>query len=144
MELIAKYYETPVSKPIPITIELGTTVQDLIDGMQLPDNAKEQLGVFSEGELLSLDHVLEDDTTVVVGLRQGKEVLSVVATIAIATVAPWAAGALGFTGTAALVASAAITMVGSLVIGALIPPPDLGGSSIEREKADDVYFVTGA
>ena len=46
MELIAKYYESPIAKPIPITIELGTSVGELINRMDLPDYAKEQVGVF--------------------------------------------------------------------------------------------------
>ena len=145
MELIARYYETPISKAIPVPVELGTTVDQLIDGMQLPDFAKERLVVLKDGEYLDGDYAIVEDGEITIGLVQGKKVLAIVATIALIAVAPALATTMGFVSgtTSFAIATAGITMVGSLVIGALIPPPSMPGQGAQ-EKADDVYFITGA
>lgn len=66
------------------------------------------------------------------GGGDGKNILAVVASIALSAFAPWAggaiAGALGFTGNALNIASAvfgaAVSVAGGLLINALLPPPD--------------------
>jgi hypothetical protein len=159
MELIARYYETPTTPHIPITVEMGTTVRDLVEGMDLPDHAKELVVVTKGSEVLEGDYIVIDGDELVVGIAQGKQMLATIATIALAVVAPMIApallGAMGIAATATTVAIAAagITLVGSLLIGALIPPPSVGSggggggggsNGATSEEAADVYFATGA
>ena len=149
MELIARYYETPTTPHIPITVELGTTIGDLIDGMNLPDHARELVVVTKGSEVLEGDYVVVDGDEIVIGIAQGKQVIGTIATIALAVVAPMIAPALlGTMGIAATtmtlaIASAGISLVGSLLIGALIPPPAVGGAA-SAAQADDVFFATGS
>ena len=157
MELIAKYYESPIAKPIIVPIELGTSIDEIIDLMELPNHARELIVVTSGDQVLEGDYVVLEDQEITIGVTQGKQVIAVVATIAVAVIAPYLAPVLlagmGIAATALTVAiaTAAITMVGSLVIGALIPPPSVkglgdmsGAAETEREQADDTFFVTGS
>ena len=147
MELIARYYETPTTPHIPVTVELGTTVGDIVKGMQLPDHVKELVVVTKGTEVLDLDYIVQDKDDLTIGVVQGKQVIGTIALIALSVAAPMLApqllGSLGIAATATTlaVASAGITLVGSLVIGALIPPPAIGGGG--GESASDVYFATG-
>ena len=138
--LIAKYFETPVSKPLPVTVEVGTSVEDIINGMNLPAEIQPQVGVLIGNQQLALDYLVEQGDELKIVIVQGKQIISIVAILAIAIVAPHIAAAIGLSGLAATAAAAVITMVGALVVTALIPPPGVR----EAAGASDTYFVTGA
>lgn len=81
------------------------------------------------------------------GDEGGKSVLTIVATLALAVAAPMLggalAGAMGFstTGTAAAIFTAGVSIAGSVLIGAMLPKPDLGGdNAVERAS----YGLDGA
>jgi hypothetical protein len=142
MELIARYHETPVAKPINVPVVLGTSIGELIAQMDLPDWAKAQVIVMRGDEVLADDYLIQDGDDLKICMVQGKKIVSIVALIAIAVVAPQIAAGIGLTGLAAAGAAAAITMVGSLIVSALIPPTGMGGK--DQPAANDTFFVTGA
>ena len=157
MEIIARYYETPVSKPLPLIIELGMSVGEVITNMNIPVPVGDQLGFYSDGKELSTDFIFEEDITVVVGLKQGKKKwIAPIAAIAIAVIAPVVAPmvlaavapAIVAGSIAATVATAAITvgitMVATLAVNALIPPPDIGGVPVAAYSSAAVGATSSA
>jgi hypothetical protein len=82
--------------------------------------------------------------TAFTGGGKSKGIFALVATIALAIVAPYAAAAMGFTGTAASAVAAGITIAGSLAISAIFKPPmiDAGAPSSNPQDAQ-TYSITG-
>ena len=160
-EIIARYYESPVAKPFPLPIELGTSVAEVINSMDLAPDLKNNISFYLDGDELPSDFIFEKNADVVVGLKQGKKYVAPLIMIAVAIAAPYVAPAILAAGgasaaflatTAGTIAvsavAAGITMVASLAVNALIPPPSINSGSLsdssKEGRADDFYFVTGA
>jgi len=158
LEIIARYYETPVSKPMPFPIEFGTSVAEAIVKMDVATEISDQISFYLDGEELPLNYVFEKDASVIIGLKQGKKKwIAPIAIIAIAVIAPVIAPAIlaavapavaAAGGIAASIATAAITvgvtMVATLAVNALIPPPDIGGMPVAAYSSAAVGATSGS
>jgi len=103
-------------------------------------------GLKVEKEFWDIITIKESDTVLVapeLKRGDGAQLFKIAAIIAIAVVAPYAAAGLTFTGLAAAGVAAAITIGGSLLLNALIPPPglpSLGGLGSSEES--QMYSIT--
>lgn len=127
--------------PAKIEIPPGATVAEIVEAAKIPEAALPFVCIMLNGVEVARDewdtvHAMEDDTIAVLVVpagNDGKSIMRLVATIAVAIAAPYAAAGLGFTTTTATGATvlsaggqavaAGITLVGTLAVNALIPPP---------------------
>lgn len=146
MELIAKYYETPVAEPLQIPIAAGMNIGELVDSMQLPEHLR-SLAVATNGtDRLDDDYTIVEGDKIIVGLAPaGDEIIPMIIMIGIAVAAPQLAALAFKVGTPGFIAAtAAITIAGSLAVSALIPPPAAPSlNSQGSSTARDVYFASG-
>lgn len=138
-----------------IALTEGITVHDLIAGAVPPD-LWPMLRVYNHGSLVQDWEALTlragDRLLLAVvpqggggeGDDNGKGILGAVLTIAVAIFAPYAAGLMGFTaGTVGYAAAtAAITMVGSMVVSALVKPPSVNTGD-SKTNAPKSYTLSG-
>lgn len=141
--------QVALEKPIQVEIAPGATVAQVIDSAQIPEAAMPYIVTMLNGvEVTDWDGIwLEEDDQLAILVMPagggGKDILRLVAVIAVAVAAPYLAGAAGLTGTAATVATAGITLVGTMAVNALIPPADIrltGGGS----GSDPTFWFTGS
>lgn len=78
---------------------------------------------------------------VVQGGNGSRSILGVIASIALTVFSPWAAAALGFTGAAATLVAAGITLVGTALINAVIMPKAPGANANQAQQASPTYDV---
>ena len=156
MDNIKVRYQAEALKPLAeISYPSGTNIHKLINDLNIPKDLHDHLMVFRDGAVIKdFDLVIEENEnlTIAVVQRGGgggdkNGIIGVVASIAIAYAAPYAAPYVaGATGMSVAVATAAISIVGSLIVTALIPPPsvanssDTGSQSFEEPLA---YNLTG-
>ena len=148
-------YQAEALKPLAeINYPAGTNIHQLINDLNIPENLRDHLMVFRNGGLVKdYDLIIEEheNLTIAVVQRGGGDdksgIIGIVASIAIAYAAPYAAPAVaGATGMSVAVATAAISIVGSLVVAALIPPPSLGGGNSNNTQDFEealAYNLTG-
>ena len=123
-----------------LSLQGDKSVGQLVDETGTPDEMRDYLEVFINGQHIDRETWHQtfpnDDAHVLIAAVAhgggGKNILRLVAVIAIAVFAPYAAGALGFVAgtTSALVATAAITVAGTLALNALFPPPSMNLDSL--------------
>ena len=78
------------------------------------------------------------------GGGKSKGIFGMIAMIVISMFAPYAAAAMGFTGTTAAVVAAGITIVGALAVSALFKPPMIDAGAASSNPADaPTYSITG-
>jgi len=149
-------YQAEALKPLAeISYPAGTNIHQLINDLNIPENLRDHLMVFRNGGLVKdYDLIIEEHENLTIAVVQrgggggGKDgIMGVVASIAIAYAAPYAAPAVaGATGMSIAVATAAISIVGSLVVSALIPPASLGGDTGTNTQSFEeplAYNLTG-
>lgn len=121
------------------------TIEDLLEGLEIPPSIWPRIIVSVNGvPVMNWNNVnlYVDDivhlAVVPAGGESGKQILSSVAIIAISLAAPFAAAALvgASTGAAFFAATAAITLGGTLLVSALIPPPNLGSAGTALPGGD--------
>lgn len=160
-----------IFNPLRITIDPGRTVAEILHEAQVPEDLWDRVIVLLNGRSVrDFNHILTQDGDVITlgvvpaggGGDDGKGTLATLAIIAIGIAAPYAAaGILGYATPAAATAAtvstgtqlafhaitAGITLVGTLLISALIPPPDLGSgaglSTSVGEGEQPVYALGG-
>ena len=133
------------------TVEPGFTIAEILGKAKVPAELWDSVVVTSHGNPIHQDNWFDylpsqDELLAIMVIPQGnagKQILKLVAVIAIAVVAaPLLAGAMGFAaGTMAFnFAVAGITMVGSMVVNALIPPPGFSFSGGSQDDSTS-YFI---
>jgi hypothetical protein len=151
-----------LQEPLSVAVQPGLTLAELMTEAAVPEEIWPRVVIRLNGALAPRDWshiVLRDgdqlDLFVVPtgGDGQGKAILSAVATIAISLAAPLAATAI--VGAAAATAgtvgfyalTAGITLVGTLLVSALIPPPTFGNVSVPSsstpESEAQTFRITG-
>jgi len=117
--------------------EGGLSVQQMVDQTNTPDEMREYIEVFINGMHIDRetwrdvvpdqeDHVL----IAAVPKGGGKNILRIVALVALMVFAPQVAIAYGMTGVAAFATTTAIYVAGTLAINAIFPPPGLNMDSL--------------
>lgn len=145
-------YQLESLKPMAeIVYPSGTTINQLIDDLKIPDNVRDYLMVFRDGAVVKdYDLIIEEHEklTVAVVPRGGgggkNGTLGIVASIAIAYAAPYAAPYVAAnTGISVTLATAAISIVGTLLVSSLIPPPASANSGSQSFEEPLTYNLTG-
>jgi hypothetical protein len=142
---------------VDLEVPPGQTIAQILAGLQIPPWAHAR--VFLDDWLVDPEWYPRvrprPGTTVTVRVvptfggddRGGKNILGIVLMIAVIVVSIWVPGALGLTGFWASALQAGISIVGSLLISALIPPqaPKLGdlGGSIASNRVSPTLSITG-
>ena len=138
-----------LEKPVEVEIAPGSSIAQVIEAANIPEAVMPHIVTMLNGvEVTDWDNVwLEDDDKLAILIMPAgggaKDVLRLVAVIAVAVAAPHLAAAMGLSGTAATVATAGITLVGTMAVSALIPPaaPSLAGGA---SSADPTFWFTGS
>lgn len=149
----------PFPRVIPITVEPGTTVLAMVQASGLPDELYPYVYVKLNGTIIydwASVFIIDGDKAEFLVLPSGgnsgngKQLLASVAMLAITIAAPFAATAiLGKAAVGGLMhagLTAGISLVGSLMIRALIPPASIstaGGSTSSPAKEPVTYSYTG-
>ena len=147
-----------------VQIEPGRTVMELVHEANLPQTIWPNVRIAHNSMMLSEDLwpeiVLEEDDRIeifIVPMGSGgdsKSILRLVATIAVSIFAAWAAPAVQFwlggsiaaagIGTATAVIAAGLTLIGTLAINALIPPPSAKlDPNKNPEQAAQAFYLSG-
>lgn len=145
------------NRPLTLVIEDGWTMQTIIEESQVPESLQQFLVITVNGTQLAPDQwesfVPRANDRVGFWIRpaggdSGKQILRLVALVAVAVFAPQIGAAIsGKLGVAAgsataLGINAGVAVVGSLLINALIPPPSINlpnGGDAERGES---YFIS--
>ena len=122
-----------------LTIPPGASIREIIDLAQIPKDAEPNIVVLNHGSIVGdWEYVTKDADNLAIcvvpqggGRGGGKQILGAIAMIAVAAFAVWAAphlaAAIGFAGNKIAIGmiGAGITMVGGMLMNALIKPPAL-------------------
>jgi hypothetical protein len=140
-------------------VPAGFSIYELMDYAEVPSDRAQYITVFNCGSpIKDWNYVAkEGDNLTFAVIPQGKggggQIIAAIAMIALAVIAPWAggmiAGMLGFSSTG-LVASAiglGITLVGTMLMQALIPPASVANTAKEAVASplqeSPTYTITG-
>ena len=138
-----------LEKPIEVKIAPGSTIAEVIESADIPEAVIPFIVTVLNGiEVTDWDNIwLESDDRLAILVMPagsgGKDMLRMVAMIAVAVAAPQIAGMTNLTGGALTAAQAGITMVGTMAVNALIPPaqPSLTGGG---EGSDPTFWFNGS
>ena len=136
---------------IQVDIAPGASISDVVIAADIPDAVLPSIVTVLNGieiEEHERDNVyLEDEDRLAIFVMPagggGKDVLRMVAVIAVAVAAPHLAAMAGFGATGTAVLTAGITLVGTMAVNALIPPaqPQLTGGG---QGNDPTFWFTGS
>lgn len=155
MDSINVRYQAEALKPLAkIVYPSGTNIHKLINDLDIPEHLHDYLMVFRDGALITdYDLVIEENEnlTIAVVQRGGgggdkNGILGVVSSIAIAYASPYLSPYVAqATGMSLAVATASITVVGTLLVSALIPPPSVANNSSGSQTFEEPlsYNLTG-
>lgn len=142
----------------PFTVEPGKTIEEIVRACDIPEGIWLNVVIILNGTEVVRDEwsnvfPVESDVlsihVVPLGGGDGKSILRLVAVVAIAIAAPalgasLAKSAIGTTlGLSAGVAQAGITIIGTLAVNALIPPPTIRPNVPGGSATSNAYFLSG-
>ncbi|MEK9933067.1 MAG: hypothetical protein VW549_06630, partial [Methylophilaceae bacterium] len=151
--LDVRYQLAPLKPLANVVYPSGTPIHQLISDLNIPKEYHDYLVVFRDGALIKdYDLIMQEDEKLTIAIVPkgggggGKGgILGVVASIAISYAAPYAAPYVaGATGLSIPISTALVSLAGSLLISALIPPPapsNLNSSQSFEEPLS--YNLTG-
>jgi hypothetical protein len=136
-----------------LTLPEGTSLQTMVGAYGWPPGVESNVVCLVNGEMVPRQWWgrvrPKAGSQVLITLRlhggkKNKSILALVASIAVAFVAPYATAAMGFTGGMATAVTAGISIVGNLAINALIKPPSINtGSQAAADERSGTYSLTG-
>lgn len=142
--------QVALEKPVEVEVAPGASIAEVIAAADIPDAVLPHVVTMLNGvEVTDRENVwlVDGDQLAILVMPLGggaKDILRLVAVIAVAVAAPVLAGAMGFAAgtTAFAVAQAGITLVGTMAVNALIPPaqPSLAG----RSQSDPTFWFSGS
>jgi len=143
-----------LADPVCVNIDAGLTVAEAIEDCKIPEAVIEHVEVTVNGIALEPDVwdtvTIADTDHLAIFVRPigggGKDTLRLVALLAVAVAAPQLAVAAGFTAgtTGYALATAGITLVGTLAVNALIPPSQLSVNTPNNEAPGQSYWFSSS
>lgn len=153
-QLDVRYQLAPLKPLANVVYPSGTPIHQLIRDLAIPKEYHDFLMVFRNGAIIKdYDLVMEENEKLTIAIvpkgggggGKGGGILGTVASIAISYAAPYAAPYVaGATGLSIPISTALISLAGSLLVSALIPPPapsNLNSSQAFEESLS--YNLTG-
>lgn len=132
-----------------IYIPEGMTLEQAIK-VSVPENLRDYIIVYNYGmEISNFSLVVKKTDSILItvvpqgggGGGGGKGLLGALLMLALVVTAPFMATAMGFTGAMATAVATGITMVGALVISAMIPPPPIAQNSSGSYDSSPTYSI---
>ena len=144
---VVNVYPSPLpgAQPIQMRVPAGELIVSRVPEFKLPCVCVAN-GLPLKREYWLQRRVMPGDVIDVHMVVQGggggsRSILGAIAAIVVMVYAPYLAGALGFTGAAATLVAAGITLVGTALINAVIMPKAPGGNANQAQQASPTYDV---